>query len=115
MKERRKAQRLPYHAVLTVDEVYNQDEVIKESREIPIEALDISKGGIGFVAKESLPLDYYFNAKIDLGNSRQFYSVLKIVRKDQQEDGYVYGCEFTGLADILSLYIDEFYEEITKE
>jgi len=111
MKERRKAQRLPYHAVLTVDEIYNQNEVIRESKKIPIEALDISKGGIGFVAKEALPLDYYFNAKVDLGNGRQFYSVLKIVRKEEREDGYIYGCEFTGLADILSLYIDEFSSE----
>lgn len=111
MKERRKAPRLSYNAILTIDEVYNQEEVIKESREIPIKAVDISRGGIGFTAKEELPLGYYFNAKIDLGNGRQFYSVLKIIRKDTEDDELVYGCEFTGLADILSLYIDEFESE----
>jgi len=110
MEERRRAPRLPYNAILTIDEVYNQNEVIKETREIPIKAVDISRGGIGFTASESLPLGYYFNAKIDLGNGRQFYSVLKIIRVDthDDEDEIVYGCEFTGLADILSLYIDEF-------
>jgi len=112
MRERRKAHRIPYKAVMTIDEVYNQQDVIKETREIPIEVLDISKGGIGFIAQEELPLNYYFNAKIDLGNKRQFYSVLRIMRKETLPQGFNYGCEFTGLADILSLYIDEFEDEI---
>lgn len=115
MKEKRRAQRVPYDAILTIDEVYNQSDVIKEKREISIEVVDISKGGIGFNAKEELPLNYYFNAKIDLGNQRQFYSVLRIIRKDKLPQGFVYGCEFTGLADILSLYIDEFEDEITEK
>ena len=42
-----------------------------------------------------------------------FYSVLKIIRKDEIEAGYNYGCEFTGLADILALYIEEFESEIS--
>lgn len=111
MQDRRKAHRVPYHAVITIDEVYNQEEVRKESREIAIEILDISKGGIGFLAKEDLPLSYYFNAKIDLGHGRQFYSVLRILRKDVISDGFNYGCEFTGLADILTHYIDSFEDE----
>ncbi|GAU79448.1 PilZ domain-containing protein [Fusibacter sp. 3D3] len=115
MRERRKAHRIPYQAVMTVDEVYNQQDVIKESRKISIEVVDISKGGIGFIAKEELPLNYYFNAKIDLGNGRQFYSVLRIMRKELLPQGYNYGCEFTGLADILSLYIDEFEEEVLND
>lgn len=114
MRERRKAHRIPYKAVMTVDEVYNQQNVIKESRSIPIEVVDISKGGLGFLASEELPLNYYFNARIDLGNDRKFYSVLRIIRKEKLDDQYIYGCEFTGLADILSLYIDEFEDEVTS-
>jgi len=111
MRERRRAHRLSYNAVINIDEVYNQEQVIKGSREFPIEIVDISKGGIGFIAKEELPMEFYFNAKIDLGNGKLFYSVLKIKRIEEIEDGYNYGCEFTGLADILSLYIDEFEKE----
>lgn len=113
MRERRRAHRVPYKGVLTIDEVYNQEVSIKEQREVHIEVTDISKGGLGFNAAESLPLSYYFNAKIDLGNDRMFYSVLKIIRKDDTATGYNYGCEFTGLADILSLYIEEFESEIS--
>lgn len=114
MKERRKSKRIPYNAVLTIDEVYNQDEVIKEERVIDIKVTDISKGGIGFEAETELPLDYYFNAKIDLGSDRLFYSVLRIMRKKEIEGGFDYGCEFTGLADILSLYIEDYQEEVLK-
>ncbi|HAS73841.1 MAG TPA: PilZ domain-containing protein [Clostridiales bacterium UBA8960] len=111
MRERRRSHRVLYNAVINIDEVYNQEQVIKGQREFPVEIIDISKGGIGFIAKEVLPLNFYFNAKIDLGNGKLFYSVLKIMRVDDVEGGYRYGCEFTGLADILSIYIDEFEEE----
>ncbi len=111
MRERRRSHRLTYNAVINIDQVYNQEQIIKGTREFPVEILDISKGGIGFIAKEELPLNFYFNAKIDLGNGKQFYSVLKIMRVENVEEGYNYGCEFTGLADILSIYIDEFEQE----
>ena len=113
MRERRRSHRVTYNAVINIDQVYNQEQIIKGTREFPIEILDISKGGIGFIAKEELPLNFYFNAKIDLGNGKQFYSVLKIMRVENVEEGYNYGCEFTGLADILSIYIDEFEQEVS--
>lgn len=112
MRERRRSHRVSYNAVINIDEVYNQDKIIKVNREFPIEIIDISKGGIGFITTEELPLNYYFNAKIDLGNGKQFYSVIKIMRIEDIGKGYNYGCEFTGLADILSIYIDEFENEI---
>lgn len=114
MRERRRSHRVTYNAVINIDQVYNQEQIIKGTREFPVEILDISKGGIGFIAKEELPLNFYFNAKIDLGNGKQFYSVLKIMRVENVEGGYNYGCEFTGLADILSLYIDEFEQEVSN-
>lgn len=114
MRERRRNHRLSYNAVIDIDQVYNQDQVLKEARSFPIEIVDISKGGVGFIAKDDLPLHYYFNAKLDLGNGKQFYSVLKIIRKRVEDGNFVYGCEFTGLADVLSLYIDEFEQEVQE-
>ncbi len=114
MQERRKAQRVPFKAMIRIDEVYNQEKVIREKREIPIQILDISKGGLGFLATEDLPLEFYFNAQIDLGNGRKFYCVLRIIRKELVEEVYNYGCEFTGLADILTHYIDAFEDELIK-
>lgn len=111
MRERRRSHRMTYNAVINIDQVYNQEETIIGNKEFPIEIIDISKGGIGFNTQEHLPLNYYFNAKIDLGSGKQFYSVLRIMRMQEIEDGYSYGCEFVGLADILSLYIDEYEQE----
>lgn len=111
MKERRRNHRVSYNAVINIDQVYNQDQVIKETQSFPVEIVDISKGGVGFIAQTELPMNYYFNAKLDLGNGKQFYSVLKIIRKRQEDDQFIYGCEFTGLADVLSLYIDQFEKE----
>lgn len=111
MDERRKSKRLDYNAVITLEEIYNQDKVIKEPRSIDIVVHDISKGGMGFFSKGDLPLNYYFNAKIDLAENRKFYSVLRIIRKDILEDGFQYGCEFTGLADILLNYFDDLTHE----
>ncbi|MBM7562167.1 PilZ domain-containing protein [Fusibacter tunisiensis] len=114
MKERRRDSRVPYNAVMTIDEVYNQETSLKEEQVVQIKVTDISKGGMGFETDAELPLNFYFNAKIDLGNERFFYSVLRIIRKNPIENGYDYGCEFTGLADILSLYIEDFEEEVQK-
>ncbi|MGX8796025.1 PilZ domain-containing protein [Fusibacter sp. JL298sf-3] len=107
MKERRKTQRMPYSATISVEEIYNQDTVVKEPRVINIDVHDISKGGMGFFSAGDLPVDYYFNAKIDLGTGKKFFTVLRIIRKVAVEGGFQYGCEFTGLADILRQYFDD--------
>jgi len=45
--------------------------------------VDISRGGIGFHSESDLPLEFYFNAKIQVTDDANsvFYSVVKIVRK----------------------------------
>lgn len=108
MDERRKATRLDYNAHILLEEIYNQDQIIKEPQLVEIVVHDISSGGMGFYSKCDLPINFYFNAKIDLGESKKFFSVLRIVRKEVSEEGFQYGCEFTGLADILMHYFDEY-------
>lgn len=110
MDERRKAKRLDYTAMIILEELYNQNTIIKEPQSVNIVVHDISKGGMGFYSESDLPLNFYFNAKIDLGERRKFYSVLRIIRKEVSENGFQYGCEFTGLADILMTYFDELPE-----
>lgn len=105
MIDRRKFERVPFDAELTIKEVYNQERTEKEEIPIPIKILDISKGGMGFKAEESLPLHYYFNAKINIGEERVIYTVLHIIRKHTEGNEYHYGCEFTGLADVVAMDI----------
>lgn len=114
MQERRRHKRLPIKLVIDIDKLFRQDnEVISDLNE-SIEVINISKTGIGFICKDELPLDYYFNAKIEFNDTRFFYCVIKIIRKEVLEDTNLYGCEFVGLAEFLSNKVDE-YEAFLEE
>lgn len=108
MDDRRKFKRIPFNIKLVVDSLYKQDHVELNHIESEIEILNISKSGLGFESKADLPMDFYFNAHIVLDEDKRFFGVLKIIRKSQLEEGFSYGCEFVGLADILSSVIEEY-------
>lgn len=114
MEERRKNRRLPIKLEIDIDKLFRQNnEIISDINE-SIDVINVSKTGIGFLCKDNLPLDYYFNAKIEFDKKRFFYCVIKILHKEEYEDSFLYGCEFVGLAEFLSNKVDE-YESILGE
>lgn len=115
MIERRKHKRLPIELSLEIKKIYKQDYVVIEDVDTEISVMDISKSGIGFVSKAKLPLDYYFDGKIKLGDNDYFYAVIHIIRGEVQQNGSgnLYGAEFVGLAPFLANKIDE-YEKSLK-
>lgn len=113
--EKRKNVRVPFQVTLKIKELYKQDNVKIEDITEEIEVFNLSKSGLGFVCNHELPLDFYFNAKITIDNERFFYTVAKIIRADKNsEQEFVYGCEFVGLADVLSGVVDEYVDEEKK-
>ncbi|HYE82030.1 MAG TPA: PilZ domain-containing protein [Clostridia bacterium] len=114
MEERRKSKRLPLKLELNISSLFKQDYELIPGVNESIAVKDISKTGIGFTCRHALPLDYYFDAKIKLTSDKYFYAVLKIVRISRYEDGYSVGCEFVGLADILSMKVDWYGEELEE-
>ncbi|MFR2512765.1 MAG: hypothetical protein ACLS9K_13190 [Lachnospira eligens] len=47
----------------------------------PIKVINISEGGIAFESKSMLPINFYFNAALNLGSETDtLYSVVKIIR-----------------------------------
>lgn len=104
----RRFQRFPYQLKMTVDKMYRQDHEELQNLEAEIDIVDISRRGLGFVSSSELPLDFYFNANIIFDSENHFLCVLKIVRREQKEDGYSYGCEFVGLAETLASLIEEY-------
>ena len=113
MKERRKFKRLPVEIKLTIESLYRQNNESLEELNESIVVTDVSKTGIGFMTSAELPMDYYFNARIEIDEERKFYGVMKIIRKDQEEDGtFHFGCEFVGMADILTGCLDEYQDEL---
>lgn len=110
MDERRKAKRMPISLSLDINTLYKQDNVKVSDLNAPIEVVNISQSGIGFITQSVLPVGYYFNANLDLGNEDTLRSVVKIIRSQPADnDATVYGCEFVGMADVLS-YVFEAYE-----
>lgn len=112
MSEKRRAKRLPVDITLRVETLFKQDHVKLEEVNETIEVTNISKTGIGFSSKTEMPLDFYFNVKITIDAEKFFYSVVKIIRKDFVEDHWHIGCEFVGLADVLSGCIDDYEKEL---
>ena len=115
MKERRKFERLPLRLELNISELFKQDyELISDINE-GIEVKNISKSGIGLICAHELPIGYYFDANIQLSEDKHFFAVLKIIRTEKQGEKYFIGCEFVGLADILSTRVDLYEEEIKSD
>ena len=113
MQEKRRDKRLPVCSMkLEISSLFKQDNQIIKNIDAPISVHDISKGGIGFITKSDLPLNFYFNACIQLGDAdAKLYCVVKIIRRDIRNDGDImYGCEMVGLAPVFS-YIFEDYEK----
>lgn len=114
MEEKRRHKRLPIRLELAINELFRQDnEVITELDE-EVYVVNVSKTGIGFECKSDLPVGYYFDARIDFDEKNYFYCVVKIVRIVPQEDTFIYGCEFVGLAEFLSDKVDEYQKKIEE-
>ena len=100
--DKRSVRRLPIKLHLTISNLFCQDNVQASIKEADIEVFDVSTKGLGFHSKSVLPLNFYFNAKIELGEpDNLIYTVVKIIRIQKCDDGFTYGCEFVGLPDIL--------------
>lgn len=105
--EKRKAPRADINITLTIESLYKSSDDMITSVDEVIEVHNISKTGLGFEAVHNLPLDYHFNARIVIDDKHSFYSVLKIIRKVEIDGGFEFGCEFIGLAEILSECLDD--------
>lgn len=108
MQDRRQSKRVRVTLDLVVSSLFVQDND-KITIDSPIIVKDVSRTGIGFVSKSILPLNYYFNAALNLGDvDSVLYSVVKIIRCEALEDNeYSYGCEFVGMAPVLDYIFDE--------
>ena len=114
MQEKRRAKRFPAKLELELSQLFKQDNIMVDIG-APIEVTDVSKFGIGFKSENILPLDYYFNAKLELGGpDRSIYCVVKIIRIDSDGERNIYGCEFVGMAPVFSYIFDEYSKSLEE-
>ncbi len=113
MEEKRKNKRVAANLELSVSSLFRQNNVKVDVKDAPIVVTDISRGGIRFECESILPIGYYFNAKLVIGDKESvLYTVVKIIRSAQGEgDKIVYGCEFVGMAPVLGYIFDEIEAE----
>ena len=116
MEEKRRARRMPIKLSLEISDLYKQDYVHVININAPIEVLNISKTGICFSSESILPVGYYFNANINLGEKETLRSVIKIIRSQPIDENLtMYGCEFVGMAEILSFIFDAYEYRLDAE
>ncbi len=118
MSEKRRHKRTPVGIKVVIDSLYNQKSQDLGCMKEEIEIVNISESGIGFVSGFEFPLFNYFNARIVMDKDHYIFGVLKIIRKDEEAAAsdevkssskqYYYGCEFVGMADILSTVISDY-------
>lgn len=109
MEEQRKSKRTPMKMSLEVSSLFKQDNVKVSNLHAPIEICNVSKSGIGFATESTLPIGYYFNARLEfLKTGEALNCVVRIVRQGKSEDGRnFYGCEFVGMASVFDYIFDD--------
>ncbi len=109
MQEKRRSERLKINLKLEISSLFKQDNVRVDNIDAPIEVDNISKDGIGFRSESKLPIDFYFNAKLQLGGEDSvLYSVVKIIRIEADGNEYLYGAQFVGMPLVLDYIFDEY-------
>jgi hypothetical protein len=111
MVEKRRDKRIKADLKLNISHLFKQDNVKILNINSPIEVVNVSRGGIGFISESTLPVGYYFNASLQLGSQDDtLYCVVKIVRCNAIAPGntYSYGCEIVGMPSILNYIFDDY-------
>ena len=97
MIEKRMNERQKVSMQLTISTLFRQNNIEVVNVEAPIEVINISKTGLAFKTDSILPLDYYFNAKLQFGNDENsiLYSIIKIIRAtlpvSEDDETTIYG------------------------
>lgn len=107
--EQRRSKRIPVTMNLEVSSVFKQDNVQVNNINAPIQIVDISKNGIGFISESVLPVGFYFNSRLTFQEEdKNLNCVVQIIRQRDIGDGkYNYGCEFVGMASVFDYIFEE--------
>ena len=114
MIEMRTEKRWPIELQLEISSLFKQDNVKVENINAPIEVFDVSKAGIGFRTKSVLPIGYYFNARLVLGDPGTLNCVVRIIRQQQDGDEHIYGCEIVGTASIMDYLFNDYAASLSQ-
>ncbi len=108
MVDMRRERRWPASLKLEISSLFKQDNEKIENVDAPIEVIDVSHAGIGFRTESVLPVGYYFNARLVFGEKDALNCVVRILRKQEDGNGFIYGCEIVGAASIMDYVVNDY-------
>lgn len=101
MNEKRKAKRIPLEANIAMNRVDGG-----RSEMVPIQIVDVSKSGIGFVCARDLEMSSVYEIELVLWTKEIINCFINIIRCDADGSKKVYGATFVGLTEKDSCKID---------
>lgn len=104
MEERRRSKRLDLDVSLQMERLDEGD--MTTFKYAHVDVRDISKTGIGFDSKQALEMGSLYNTRIQIWTKEVIEAIVKVVRQEKTENGYIYGCQFVGMTDTDALKIE---------
>lgn len=104
MVERRRHKRLELDVSVELERL--DEDGMTTLKYAHVDVIDISRGGMAFKTKKNLELGTYYDTKIQIWTKEIVDAVVEIVRMEEIDEGYKYGCEFIGMSDTDALKID---------
>ncbi len=104
MEEKRKHKRLDLDVTVQLERLDRDD--ITTLKFVHVGIMNLSRGGIGFKAKQKLEVGTYYDTRLTIWTGEVIDAVIEIVRRDTIEEGYTYGAEFIGMTETDALKID---------
>lgn len=104
MEEKRRDKRLDLTVSVQLERLDQGN--ITTLRYVNVDVKDLSRSGMGFQAAQKLEIGTYYDTKIQIWTKEVVNAVIEIVRREDVENGYRYGCIFIGMADPDALKID---------
>ncbi len=95
-EERRKTKRVELEVSIALDALKEGVGIVK--KQIRVNTVDISSGGIAFKTEEDLKMGSFYDTVIKLPSGECIKTIIEIVRISEKEDGQTtYGCRFIGI------------------
>lgn len=104
MEEKRKHKRLDLDVSLELERL--DEGGVTTLKYVHVDVTDISRSGLGFVAQHKLEVGSYYDTKIQIWTKEVVDAVIEIIRCEEHENTYKYGCIFIGMTDVDALKID---------
>ena len=113
MQEKRKSKRFILEATIAMERIDGT-----KNRLVPINIVDVSGSGIGFVCKELLEMNSIYKIQLKIWTGDVVDTLINIIRFDNsKEDEYTYGANFVGMPgnDTSKFNIHELFENAKEQ